>query len=94
MNRAEIREQAKKQLDDLFKKIDEVEAQQERVKGDARARFEKELGELKARRKELEGKYRELETASEEKLDQIDKALQDSAKSFKEGLNRLKGIFS
>jgi len=51
MDREKFKENAKKNIDDLFAKIDEMEAKKDKVKAETRAEYEAKINELKAKKR-------------------------------------------
>ena len=93
MNRNEFKEKAKKSIDDLFLKIDDMERKKDHAKDDAKWKYERVISELKSKRDELEVRLQAASNASDEKWEEFKVTFEDSMSSFREGFDKLKGFF-
>ncbi|SDB92828.1 sll1863 family stress response protein [Williamwhitmania taraxaci] len=93
MDKQTFKENAKKSIDDIFAKIEELEAKNENFKERSKIEYDENLAELKAKRDELQAKYRELENATEEKWDEVKIAFSSASESFKEGFSKITALF-
>ena len=94
MNRQEFKEKAKKTLDDVFSKIEDLEKKSERVSEKAKTEFNEEIAELKMQKAKLEKKYHDLENAGEEQWEKAKSVFKESSESFKEGFEKLGKLVS
>ncbi len=92
MDRQKIKTEAKQKIDDLFKQLDHMEQKKEQVKSEAKGKYSQYLEDMKARKKEVQDKYRHLEQVSEEKWNEAQKDFQKSSSAFSEGVSKLKSI--
>jgi DNA-directed RNA polymerase alpha subunit len=93
MNRNEFKEKAKKSIDNLFIKIDELERKKDQARDDAKGKYEKVIFELKSKRNELEARLQAASVASDEKWEEFKETFEDSMSSFREGFDKLTGFF-
>jgi cell division protein FtsB len=93
MEREEFKQKAKQSIDDIFARIEKLEAKMDQAKADAKVKYKDEIDELKAKKADLQAKYEKLEDAVEDKWEEVKKAFIESAPSFKKGLSRLGEIF-
>jgi hypothetical protein len=93
MEREEFKQKAKQSIDDIFVRIEKLEAKMDKAKADAKVKYKDEIDELKAKKADLQAKYEKLEDAVEDKWEEVKKAFIESAPSFKKGLSRLGEIF-
>jgi uncharacterized coiled-coil DUF342 family protein len=92
MNKENFKKEAKKSIDDVFAKIDELEAKKDKVKEDAKAEYEEKLKNLKTKRKELQAKYDALVNASDEKWEEVKSTFSSATDSFKEGFSKIASL--
>lgn len=94
MNRQEFKEKAKKTLDDVFSRIEDLEKKSQRVSEKAKTEFNEEIAELKIQKAKLEKKYHELENAGEEQWEKAKSIFKESSDSFKQGFEKLGKLVS
>ena len=94
MEREEFKEKAKQSIDDLFVRIEKLEAKMNKAKADAKIKYKDEIDELKQKKAEMQNVLDKVENAVEDKWEEIKAAFNESAPSFKEGFARLGKIFS
>ncbi len=92
MNKEDFKKKAKKSIDDIFAKIDELEAKKDKVKEDAKAEYEEKLNNLKTKRKELQAKYDALNNASDEKWEDVKSTFSSATDSFKDGFSKIASL--
>lgn len=93
MNRNEFKTNAKKSIDNLFSKIEELEAKKDKASAETKAKFGEQLSALKASQKDLMEKYKNMSEASEEKWEETKAAFSAASESFKEGFEKIKSLF-
>jgi len=93
MEREEFKAKAKQTIDDVFTRIDKLEAKMNKAKADSKVKYKTEIDELKLKGAELQDKYNKLEDVVEEKWEEVKTAFQESVPSFKQGFSRLGSIF-
>jgi hypothetical protein len=93
MNRNEFKANAKKSIDNLFLKIEELEAKKDKASAETKAKFEEQLSALKAGQQDLMEKYKNMSEASEEKWEETKAAFSEASESFKEGFEKIKSLF-
>jgi len=94
MEREEFKEKAKKSIDDLFVRIEKLEAKMNQVKADAKVEYKEEIDALRQKKEEMQGLLDKVENAVEDKWEEVKAAFNESAPSFKEGFSRLGKIFN
>jgi hypothetical protein len=94
MNKEEFKNNAKKSIDDIFAKIDELEAKKDKAVSAAKIEFEEKIAELKLKKAELESKYSKLLNATEENWEEVKTAFASASVSFKEGFSKLASLFN
>ncbi len=92
MDKEDFKNKAKKSIDDIFEKINELEAKQDKVKEHIKAEYEEKLNILKTKKKELQAKHEELFNASDEKWDEVKSTFSSAADSFKEGFSKIASL--
>jgi hypothetical protein len=93
MTREEFKKNAKKNLDDIFAKIDELEAKKDLAVQEAKLEFEQKIAELKQKKVELKAKFEKLENASEEKWEETKNAFASASVNFREGFSKISSLF-
>ena len=93
MDRENFKNKAKESIDDIFTKIDELEAKKDLAIGKAKAEYEEKLVELKSKKDELVAKYDSLLAASEENWEEVKGAFSSATESFKEGFLKIASLF-
>jgi peptidoglycan hydrolase CwlO-like protein len=93
MEREKFKTKAKKSIDDIFAKINELESKRDKVREDAKGEYDERISNLKTRREELQKKYESLKKAGDDKWEEAKKTFSSSADSFKEGFSKLSGLF-
>lgn len=93
MEREKFKINAKKKIDEIFNKINELEYKKDKVKADLKTDYNNKIEQFKEKKKDLEKKYNALEEASDEKWTEVKEAFSESAESFKQGFNDLGKIF-
>jgi outer membrane murein-binding lipoprotein Lpp len=93
MNREEFREKAKKGIDELFAKIEELEAKSGDLKEKSKVKYREIMAEIKEIEAELEAKYKKLEESGDSKWADTKAAFSKSAEAFKEAFQHLTSLF-
>ena len=93
MEREEFKQKAKQSIDDIFARIEKLEAKMDKAKADARVKYKDEIDELNRRKMEMQSMLDKVENAVEYKWEEVKAAFNESAPSFKEGFSRLGKIF-
>jgi hypothetical protein len=93
MEREEFKQKAKQSIDDLFTRIEQLEAKMDKAKDDAKVKYKDEIEELKLKKADLQAKYEKLENAVEDKWEEVKNAFIESAPSFKQGFSRIGQLF-
>ena len=89
----ESREKAKKSIDALFAKIDELEQKSEKTSEKTKAKYNEAITDLKLMKSELQAKYKALEHSSEKDWEEKKAVFNSSMESFKEGFSKISQIF-
>ncbi len=93
MEREDFKNKAKKSLDEIFAKIDELEAKKDKAFNEVKAEYEETISELKKKKDELLTKYNRLSNASEEDWEEIKNAFSSASVSFKDGVSKFISLF-
>jgi len=93
MDKETYKAKAKKSIDDIFNKIDELEASKDQAQEGAKQKYTEKIEELKEKRNDLQLKYNELVNATEEKWETAKTKFSESADYFKKGFAELGNIF-
>lgn len=92
MNRERIKENTKKEIDQLFDSIENLEKKAERVSGEASRQVESKIQDLKTEKRRLSAYFTEMKESSEENWENAKSSLEKSMNSFQEGINELKSF--
>jgi len=92
MDKETFRQNAKSTLDEIFDAIERIQEKANKIEGEAKDSFEKNLIELKALKKDVQAKYDKLEYSSEEKWEEVKNAFSSASESFKDGIKKIKSI--
>jgi hypothetical protein len=93
MDKENFKNKAKQSIDDIFAKIDELEAKKDKAIGEAKIEYEKRILELKSKKVELQAKYNKLVNASDENWEEVKNAFSSASDSFKEGFSKIASLF-
>lgn len=93
MDKENFKKEAMKSLNDLFAKIDELDAKKDNIEADAKAEYEETLSVLKSKKEHLQTKYDELNNASEEKWDEVKSVFSAAIDSFEDGFSKIASLF-
>ena len=93
MDKQEFKEKAKKGIDDIFIKIDELEAKKDIVKNEAKEKYHKQIEEMKEKKNDLREKYDHLMLSADEKWEDTKIAFSKAFDSFKKGLMEIGDLF-
>lgn len=93
MNKADIKNNAKKIIDEAYAKISELEGKRDQITGELKSEFDDKIKLLKAKGEDLKLKISSLEDEGEDKWDEVKDVLADSMDSFKEGFAKLGKLF-
>lgn len=93
MDRESFKNKAKQSIDEIFAKIDELEAKKDKALEGAKAEIEERIIELKAKKDELTAKYNKLIDSSDENWEEVKSAFSSAAESFKEGFLKIGSLF-
>jgi len=94
MDKEEFKKEAKKSLNEIFARIDELEAKRDKAKADSRAEYEEKVARLKSQKNDLQEKYDNLIKASDEKWEEAKQAFSSASDSFKEGFSKIASLLS
>jgi hypothetical protein len=93
MDRENFKNKAKQSIDEIFAKIDELEAKKDKALEGAKVEFEEKINELKAKKDELTAKYNMLMDSSDENWEEVKSAFSSASESFKEGFSKIGSLF-
>lgn len=94
MDKNEFKVKAKKSIDNMVAKIEELEEKKDSLQENAKASYQQNLDELKAKKNNLQKKYAQLEDAAEEKWDDAKSAFSTASDSLKDGIDKIKASMS
>ena len=89
MEKQNFKTQATLTIDEIFEKIDELEAKKDQTLDDAKAEFEKMISELDSMKDELLASYARLFNADEENWEEVKYAFSAAKVSFREGVEKV-----
>ena len=92
MDRETFKQNAKNSIDEIFDAIERIQERANVVQGEAKVRFEQNLIELKAKKKDLQAKYDKLGNTSEERWEEVKNAFSSASDSFKEGFKKITSL--
>jgi len=92
-NRNEFIANLKQRLDQLDGQIANLKAESEKLEAEARKEYENRMHDLRAKRRELEGKLDELRSASDQTWQQIKDEAEHAWKALGNSFNYLKSHF-
>jgi hypothetical protein len=92
MQKEKFRLKAKQTFDDIYNQIEALERKQAKVSGDAKARYGKQISNLKLQLSEMKDYYKALETSNDEKWRKAKHKFSESAKYIKSELAKLKEL--
>lgn len=92
INRQAFKDNAKKSIDDVFAKIDELEAKKNHVKDSVKESYHKRLSALQEKRKELRSTFHKLENSFGDNWEEAKQEFSQSAMAFKEGVSKLAAV--
>jgi DNA repair exonuclease SbcCD ATPase subunit len=93
MDRNTFKENAKKSIDEIFNKIEELESKKDTLSESLKAEYDKKIAELKLKRIELKSNLDDMEKVAESKLDELKGTVEAASASFKDGFNKLADLF-
>ena len=93
MDKQTFKENAKKSIDDIFAKIEELEGKKDNVKEKVKAEYKEKIADLKSKKNDLQAKYKELNNAAEEKWEETKNAFSSALESLKEGFSKIISLF-
>ncbi|MFO7763725.1 MAG: hypothetical protein R6V61_08350 [Wenzhouxiangellaceae bacterium] len=92
-NRNEFIEKMKERLDDLDEKIEELKHKGDKFEGEAKKEYENRLHDLREKRREAKRKLDDVQSASEEKWQQIKDEAEHAWKALGNSFNYFKSHF-
>lgn len=93
MDKNTIKENAKKTIDDIFNKIQELETKKDELSVEVKAEYEQKIADLKLKKDELKANLDELEKNAEVKLEEVKATFDSAAASVKEGFSKITDLF-
>jgi hypothetical protein len=92
MDKETFKQNAKNGIDEIFDAIERVQERATVVGEEAKVRFNETLVELRQKKKDVQAKYDELESSSDEKWEEVKGAFSSAFDSFKDGLKKITSI--
>jgi DNA repair exonuclease SbcCD ATPase subunit len=89
MDKQEFKQKAKQKIDDVFTRINQLEAKKDKIADSMKSSYETQLAELRKQKQELEKSYHQMEETSGERWDEARQHFSQSAEAFKEGVSKL-----
>ncbi len=94
MEKEKFKQNAKKTIDDIFNKIEELEQKRNHVSDRVKAKYDEQIAALKAKYADMEKDYQELESTSGQAWNDAKQKFSESADYFKAGLTTIAQIFN
>ena len=94
MDKEKMKAQAKKRIDELFIKIEELENKKDKVEGDLKVKVDELLLDLKHKRDNLNAEVDKLHQSTVEEWEKHKDTFEDSMNSFKDGIDKLVSYFA
>ena len=92
MDKETFKQNAKNGIDEIFDAIERVQERATIVGEEAKVRFNETLVELREKKKDVQAKYDDLESTSDEKWEEVKGAFSLAFDSFKDGLKKITSI--
>lgn len=93
MDKNEFQQNAKKKIDSLFTRLDEIKAKKDTANDKTRSQIDNKISELNAVKNELKEKYGSLKNAPDDKWEEVKGTFSSAFTSFKEGLTKLSSLY-
>lgn len=93
MKREEFQEQAKQKIDDIFRKIDELEVKKEAASESVKEKIGEQIEALKQKKNDLLEKFDNLKEASAESWEDLKEAFTESTEVFWHKITGIKKHF-
>lgn len=93
MDKEEKRENAKKRIDQLFDRLEDLEEKFKNASETRKLELKREMDEVRKLRDDLQTKYADLQQATESSAKEIKSAFEQSANIFRERLNNISQTF-
>ncbi len=87
------KEKVKKQIDEMDDQIRVWEAKADSANAEAKAKYNEQLADMKAKRDEVKAKYDEMADEAEYKWENAKQVFSSASEYFKKGVNKLKSMF-
>lgn len=93
MNTQDVTESIHETIDKAFATMDELKSKAAQSTADVRNTVQSDMQSLEVKKQELESRLSAWRSAAEHKKDQLVEAVEESAESFREGLERMAAVF-
>lgn len=93
MNSQDVKESLHQSIDKAFATMDDLKNKAAQSTAEVRKSVQSDLQSLEVKKQELESRLSEWRSATEHKKDQLVDAVEESAESFREGLERMAAVF-
>jgi formiminotetrahydrofolate cyclodeaminase len=93
MEKEDFKRKAKESIDEIFARIDELDAKKDVAFGKAKAEYEEMIVELKTKKDELQAKFKKLMDGSDDEWEEVQNAFSSAKDSMKEGFSKMVSIF-
>jgi FtsZ-binding cell division protein ZapB len=93
MEKKEFKQKAKNGIDDIFVKIDELEAKKDLLEDEVKEKYNERIEDLKSKKYDLQEKYNWLIESADEKWEETKIGFTKAYDSFKEGLTEIATYF-
>ena len=93
MEKENFKNKASRSIDEIFEKIDELEAKKDKALDAAKVEFEKMISDLHLKKDELLASYAKLFNESEENWEEVKYEFASAEVSFEEGIERIDEMF-
>ncbi|MBC8343575.1 MAG: hypothetical protein H8E61_06305 [Bacteroidetes bacterium] len=93
MDKQEFKQKAKQGIDEIFVKIDGLEAKKDVVKDEVKEKYTEQIEDLKSKKYDLQEKYNWLIESADDKWEETKISFTKAFDSFKDGLADIADLF-
>lgn len=92
MNKEKFRIEAHKAIENVVQKLESLERKKDTVNSELKAKINNQISDLTKKKKELEKKFNELKSATDENWNELKDSYNKSLAHFKAGLSEMEKI--
>ncbi|MCF8238347.1 MAG: hypothetical protein K9I85_09355 [Saprospiraceae bacterium] len=93
MNAQDVKENIHTIVDQAFAEMDDLKNKVARSTSELRKSIQSDMQSLEVKKQELESRMSDLRSAASDKREELSEAVEKSAASFREGLERMASVF-